>query len=163
MTLMRPDHLYRSDYYAWTRDQADALRRLAAERWNGPLDLANLAEEVDDLGKSERNAVLGQSERLIEHLLKLQFSRSVEPRRGWIVTVDDARRELEKHLTEALRQELEAALPELYRRERKRTARKLALFDDREAADALPEVCPYTVRELCDEDWLPPEPDASTP
>ena len=157
MATTRPDHLYRSDYYAWARDQADALRRLAAERWNGPLDLANLAEEVDDLGKSERNAVLSQSERLIEHLLKLQLSRSVEPRRGWIVTVDDARRELEKHLTEALRQELEAALPELYRRERKRTARKLALFDDREAADALPEACPYTVRELCDEDWLPPE------
>jgi len=46
MATTRPDHLYRSDYYAWTRDQADALRRLAAERWNGPLDLANLAEEV---------------------------------------------------------------------------------------------------------------------
>jgi hypothetical protein len=32
------------------------------------------------------------------------------------------------------------------------------LFDDREAAGALPEVCPHTVGELVDEDWLPPEP-----
>lgn len=43
----RADDLYRQDFYAWTRAQADALRRLAAERWNGPLDLENLAEEIN--------------------------------------------------------------------------------------------------------------------
>jgi hypothetical protein len=57
-----------------------------------------------------------------------------------------------------LRQELGVAPPELYRRERKRTARKLALLDDRDAADTLAEACPYTVGELCDEDRLPLEP-----
>ena len=38
--------LYDEDHYAWTRDQATALRRLAVERWNGPLDLEHLAEEI---------------------------------------------------------------------------------------------------------------------
>jgi hypothetical protein len=46
----RGERLYRGDSYAWTRDQAAALRRLAEERWNGPLDLLHLAEEVKDLG-----------------------------------------------------------------------------------------------------------------
>ncbi len=41
----REEDLYAEDYYAWTRDQAAALRRLAKEHWNGPLDLAHLAEE----------------------------------------------------------------------------------------------------------------------
>ena len=40
--------LYKKDFYAWTRDQAAALRRLADERWNGPLDLLHLAEEVEE-------------------------------------------------------------------------------------------------------------------
>jgi hypothetical protein len=42
----RQEDLYVEDFYAWTRDQAAALRRLAEERWNGPLDLTHLAEEV---------------------------------------------------------------------------------------------------------------------
>jgi Domain of unknown function DUF29 len=44
------ERLYKEDFYAWTREQAAALRRLADERWNGPLDLLHLAEEVEDLG-----------------------------------------------------------------------------------------------------------------
>jgi hypothetical protein len=151
-----PTAAYDEDYYAWTLTQAEALRRLAAERWNGPLDLENLAEEVADLGKAARNAVFSQIERLIEHLLKLQFSGRTKPRRQWLISIDDARRELERHLTPTLRRELEAALPDLYRRERKRTARKLALFDEPEAAVRLPEACPYTLAQLIDEDWLPP-------
>ena len=53
----RPEQLYEEDFYAWTRDQAGALRRLAEQRWNGPLDLAHLAEEVEELGMQARNAV----------------------------------------------------------------------------------------------------------
>ena len=32
----RAERLYKQDFYAWTRDQAAALRRMADERWNGP-------------------------------------------------------------------------------------------------------------------------------
>jgi hypothetical protein len=44
---------FKEDFYAWTRDQAEALRRLADQRWNGPLDLLHLAEEVEDLGSEQ--------------------------------------------------------------------------------------------------------------
>ena len=50
------------------QDQAAAHVKLGAERWNGPLDTSRLAEEVEDLGKAERNALLGRIERLILHL-----------------------------------------------------------------------------------------------
>jgi hypothetical protein len=49
----RPEQLYEEDFYAWTRDQAKALRRLADQSWNGPLDLLHLAEEVEDLGSEQ--------------------------------------------------------------------------------------------------------------
>ena len=67
--------LYDEDYYAWAKGQAEALRDLAEARWNGPLDLENLAEEVDDLARSEWRAVRSQTTRLIEHLLKLEHAR----------------------------------------------------------------------------------------
>jgi hypothetical protein len=151
----RERDLYDRDFYAWTQDQAAALRRLAAERWNGPLDLAQLAEEVEDLGKAERNALFSRIERLIEHFLKLGYASASRPRRQWIVSVDAARRGLERHLTPTLLKDLETALPDLYRRERNRTARKLLLFDDPTAANALPETCPYSLEQFLDEDWLP--------
>lgn len=50
----RAQRLYKEDFYAWTRDQAAALRRLADQRWNGPLDVLHLAEEVEDLGSEQR-------------------------------------------------------------------------------------------------------------
>jgi hypothetical protein len=156
-----PADLYARDWYLWTLDQAAALRRLAGSRWNGPLDLEHLAEEVEDLGRTARNAVVSQFERLIRHLLKLAFARAADPRRQWILSVDDARRELEKTLTRSLRQEVETALPDLYRRERKRTVRELELFGEAEAAGALPVDCPFTMDQLLDEDWFPEPPRAA--
>ena len=62
----RAERLYKDDFYAWTRDQASALRRLADQRWNGPLDLLHLAEEVEDLGSEQQWAVESQLERIID-------------------------------------------------------------------------------------------------
>lgn len=104
MTLVE-DRLYDADYYAWALEQAAVLRRLAASRVASDLDLANLAGESEDLGKSQRRAVRSQLRRLIENLLKLQYSQSSDPRAGWRRTVLDARIELEDDLTPTLRRE----------------------------------------------------------
>ena len=53
----KPAELYEEDFFAWTRDQASALRRMAKDRWNGPLDLEHLAEEIEDVGSDRRDAV----------------------------------------------------------------------------------------------------------
>jgi hypothetical protein len=67
----RVQDLYRDYFYAWTRDQAGALRRLAETRPNADVDWANLLEEVEDLGKADLRAVQSQLRRVIEHCLKL--------------------------------------------------------------------------------------------
>jgi Domain of unknown function DUF29 len=59
--------LYQTDYYAWTKDQAAKLRALAAARVNSPLDLENLAEEIESLGRSDWRAARSQVQRVIEH------------------------------------------------------------------------------------------------
>jgi hypothetical protein len=87
----RAAQLYDKDFYAWTRAQAAALRRLADQRWNGPLDLLHLAEEIEGLGSEQQWAVETQLERIIEHLLELEDSPSPDPRRQWMIAVIDAR------------------------------------------------------------------------
>jgi len=51
--------LYDDDIYAWTQQQAEALRRLAGKGRDLPndLDLENVAEEIEDVGKSELHRV----------------------------------------------------------------------------------------------------------
>jgi hypothetical protein len=62
--MTKPD--YDTDFYAWTQQQAAALR---AKDWTA-LDLDHLAEEVDDLGRAVQHAIESQLERLLLHLLK---------------------------------------------------------------------------------------------
>ena len=151
----RPEQLYKDDFYAWTRDQAAALRRLAEQRWNGPLDLEHLAEEVEDLGMQARNAVRSQIERVIEHLLKLEHSPAAEPRAGWMNSVDDARARIEDAMTPTIHRETEPSLSMLYRRARRRAARDLVAQGEKAAARALSAECPYAFDDLISDEWWP--------
>ena len=63
---------YEDDFYAWTRHQAEVLRSMPVS--DNRFDREHVAEEIEDLGKSERDAVRSQIRRIIEHLLKLAYS-----------------------------------------------------------------------------------------
>ena len=153
---LSPDHdLYETDFYAWTQDQAAKLRRLEEQAVNLDLDLPRLAEEVEDLGKAERDAVRSRVTRIIEHCLKLEYSPTTGPRLGWYDSIDDARRELSRKLTATLRRDLEGELARLYQRARRWTQRALRRRGEAAAADALPSECPYDLDRLLNEDWYP--------
>jgi hypothetical protein len=151
----RKDDLYRRDFYAWTRQQAAALRRLAETRPNVELDTENLVEEVESLGRTERRAVTSQLVRLSVHLLKLEHSPRREPRRGWLATVRDARNKALQALTPMIRGEVEPEIPTLYADARYIAQQQLAKHGETDAARTLPPDCPYTLDQLLDRDWLP--------
>ncbi|MCX7630753.1 MAG: DUF29 domain-containing protein [Geminicoccaceae bacterium] len=140
--------LYEEDFYAWTRAQAAALRRLAAEGWNAPLDLEHLAEEVEDLGREQRNAVWSHLVRIVEHRLKLAYSPAREPRLGSFDSLDEAVSNVQRRLTPTIRREIEAALGEIYAEGRRHARRGLLAHGEREAAARLPTRCPWTLDEL---------------
>lgn len=147
--------LYETDYVAWTSEQATALRELAQSRWNGPLDLERLAEEVEDLGAAQRAAVLSQIERLLHHLLKLEHSALPLPRNGWLNSVDSARGEIERRMTASIRAAAEDALPRLYARARRAAQRDLVDYHETEAAQTIPVEGPYSLGQLLDDEWYP--------
>jgi hypothetical protein len=98
--------LYDRDFVLWTEEQAAALRY--AKDSSLPLDWENLAEEIEDLGNSQRDAVRSHILRIIQHLVTLEYSSSVEPRNGWRRTVRLGRLQIEKRLrgNPSLRSEL---------------------------------------------------------
>src|ERR1700756_1719218 len=102
---------YEDDFYAWTQHQAEVLRTM--RRADNRLDRERVAEEVEDLGKSERDAVRSQIVRIVVHLLKLDYSPAVEPRYEWQETIIEARQVLDDKLTATLRRDVEAMLPRL--------------------------------------------------
>ena len=149
------DDLYRSDYYAWSRQQAAELRRLRAERVNTRLDLENLAEEVESLGRSDLRRVKSQLRRIMEHLLKLHHSPAAEPRDGWLQSILEARQDIDDYLTPAMRPEIEADLDRDYAKARARAVLALRRHGEVEAAAELPVEPPYRLAELLDPEWWP--------
>jgi Domain of unknown function DUF29 len=77
--------LYDEDIYAWAQQQAEALRRLAATRRNLPneLDLENVAEEIEDVGKSELSKVESFIRLILIHLLKAASAPQARSQRKW--------------------------------------------------------------------------------
>ena len=140
--------LYEDDFYAWTKVQASALRALEAERRNLPIDVLHLAEEVEDLGKEQRNACRAQVRTIIEHLLKLQLSPSPEPRAGWERTILMARTALDDRLTKSLERDLEGQLAKLYAQAAELARQSLEAHGEHEAAASIPERCPFTLEEI---------------
>ena len=88
--------LYDKDFVAWSKQQAEALRAAARSGSNQRLDWQNLAEEIEGLGISQRSVLRSQIRRIIRHLIKLEHSRAIEPRRGWVESTGDARSPISK-------------------------------------------------------------------
>lgn len=144
---------YEDDFYAWTQYQAEVLRTLRTR--DNRFDRENLAEEIEDLGKSYRDAVRSQVRRILLHFLKLDHSPARDPRSDWLDSIDDARAEIEDRLTPMLRRDLDETLPRLFGNARKRVARDLEKYGERDAAMSLPAECPYTLDQILAEDWYP--------
>jgi Domain of unknown function DUF29 len=87
--------LYDRDFVRWTEEQAAALRDAAQRGTNLPLDWENLAEEIDSLGRSQRRELRSRIAVIIEHLIELDCSPAVDPRRGWMETIGRERSDIE--------------------------------------------------------------------
>jgi hypothetical protein len=147
---------YEDDFYAWTQYQAEVLRSLPTS--DNRFDRENVAEEIEAVGRNERDTVRSQVRRILEHFLKLAYSPARDPRSGWRGSIIGARAELDDKLSPTLRQDLSAVVAKLYATARKRVASDLQDHDEQEAAASLPAECPYSLDQILDEDWYPEPP-----
>ena len=148
---------YDGDFYAWTRHQAEVLREMPVS--DNRFDRENVAEEIETLGRNERDAVRSQVRRIIEHFLKLQYSPALGPRTGWMRSIAEARAELGDKISRTLRQDTQRRLPKLYEQARNLAALGLMEFGEQAAAGQLPSSCPYTLQQVFEDDWYPHPPE----
>jgi hypothetical protein len=144
---------YDDDFYAWTQYQAEVLRTLRTR--DNRFDREHLAEEVEDLGKSERDAVRSQVRRILVHFLKLAYSPARDPRFDWMASIIDARAELDDKLTPTLRRDVEQRLGGLYAVANEQAVLELLKYKERDAALTLPGECPYTIDQILTKGWYP--------
>jgi hypothetical protein len=149
---MADGSLYDEDFFAWTQEQAKLLRRgsAAANR----LDFDLIAEEIEDLGKSELHTVQSLCEHIIEHLLKLEYTGLDEPARHWRQEITEWRIQVEKKQTRSIIAKLDLAA-------RYRTALRMLRNAEDDVPGLLtrvPAECPYTLDQIIGaggEDWFP--------
>jgi Domain of unknown function DUF29 len=158
--MMDAKQLYEEDFVLWSKQQADALRAAQLGGSNLELDWEHLAEEIEDLGISQRSALRSEIRRIIRHLAKLEHSPASGPRRGWVEALDDARAEVEDllEISPSLKAELNGDVA-------RQTARaiKLAIRDPQnyEEVDTTRlhqlRAAAYTEEQVFG-DWLPAQP-----
>ena len=142
---------YDSDFYAWTQEQASLLRRLPAV--SNRLDVALIAEEIEDLGRSEVRTAQSLCEHIIEHLLKLEYSGLTEPATHWRREIIEWRLQLEKTLTRSIMAKLD--LPRRYRATLRLLRQEPTMP---ELFGRVPLDCPYSLDQIVcsgEEDWFP--------
>jgi len=142
--------LYDKDFYAWTQEQASLLH---SRQWS-QLDLLNLVEEIESLGRQERRELINRLSVLIGHLLKWQY-QSHRRTRSWIATIAIQRLEITELIEESpsLKPDLEAALRQAYLK-----AINLAIQETNLPNRTFPPNCPYSLEEILDDRFYPGEP-----
>ena len=139
--------VYDHDFYAWTQQQAAWLRA----RDFAQLDVEHLLEEVESMGRSERQQLTRRLEILLLHLLKWQYQPELHGR-SWQLTIQEQRRRIARLLaaSPSLSHHLAGCLAEAYD-----DAMFAAMRETGLAMSTFPETCPYGLEEVLGGEWLP--------
>lgn len=138
---------YEDDFALWSAEQAALIRAGRFDR----VDLENVAEEIESLGRSNKHEIRSRLEVLIMHLLK--WERQPEHRsRSWSSTIRDQRNKIQRLLDES--PSLKTFPRQVYADEYPR-ARELASEETTIYLHLFPETCPYSIEQILDPEFLP--------
>jgi hypothetical protein len=134
MTLAKVKNLYDQDFALWIEKTVKQLKSGDLSQ----VDLENLIEEVESLGKSQRKAVDNFLTRLLEHLLKRCYVVLPDCYRGWEIEIRNFRKELKKEFkySPSLKRFMIEILEECYRE-------ALEAVKEDYPDSNFPDVCPF--------------------
>ncbi|MFQ4139406.1 DUF29 domain-containing protein [Nodosilinea sp. PGN35] len=147
--------LYDTDYQLWLED---TVAQLKSQNFSA-LDLENLVEEIESLGKSNKQSLNSYLKRLCEHLLKVGYWKTERDRcfSGWDREIENFRQEIQEILDDSpsLRNWLRERYPAEYIK-----GRRLFLKSSGIDPKQVPESPCFSLEQVLDEDWLPWQPDS---
>ena len=140
---------YETDVVAWANEQAALIR---AGRFD-QLDLTHIAEEIEDVGKSEQRELASRMAVLLMHLLKWQFQPDKRTN-SWTATIKTQRRLLVRRI-----QKTPSLAPMLVDPEwiDEMWVDATAAAEKETGIDigTFPEICPWTMMDVLTEGWIP--------
>lgn len=138
-------NLYETDFYAWTVEQSKLLKEGDFKH----LDLVNLVEEIESLGKQQRQELRNRLGVLIGHLLKWDY-QPAKRSKSWRVTIREQRREILQILKEnpSLKPYLREAMTQAHE-----VGLDLVVKETPLDYGDLPEHCSYSLEQLFDPDF----------
>jgi hypothetical protein len=145
--MANPTTLYEQDFYLWLAETVQLLKTGKFEK----LDVENLIEEIESMGRSEKQALRSNLEVILMHLLKYQYQPEKRSN-SWRYTLLEHRRRLEDlfQVSPSLRRYFLETLAYCYQ-----GARKLASVETEIVITTFPSECPFTAEQVLDEDFLP--------
>jgi hypothetical protein len=138
---------YETDIVAWASEQARLVRSGQFEL----LDLEHIAEEIEDVGKSEKRELANRMVLLMAHLLKWRFQPARQGR-SWQITIRNQRRAIQLHLKQvpSLKVQLsDAEWLEIAWGDAVYQASKETGLDN------FPEICPWRIEDILSDTWMP--------
>lgn len=137
---MKNEPVYETDFSKWVKDQARFLKK----KEFGKLDIDNLIEEIESLGKSEKRTLESYLEKWLMHMLKVEFQPSKHTT-SWDNTIAISSHKAKKTLSEnpSLKPKLKDIVAEAYF-----SARIMASTETGLAVATFPEECPWALKEI---------------
>ncbi len=138
---------YEQDFYGWTQEQAALLK---AGRLND-LDIENLIEEVETMGRSEKRELESRLTVLLLHLLKWKY-QEVRRGRSWELSIDEQRIQFLKTLKEnpGLKPLLEEMKTDSYKLATIQASRETKI-----SKNVFPTECPWSFEQITDDTFFP--------
>lgn len=139
--------LYEQDFCLWIETTANLLKR----RQFSQLDIENLIEEIQTMGRNEKNALESNLIIVFLHLLKWQYQPNKRSR-SWESSIFEHRRRIYKAFKDSpsLKTFFANVFTECYQ-----YARKKASIETGLSLTAFPTESPFTIDEILDENFLP--------
>lgn len=134
------DSNYENDFFAWTQDQAKYLKNGELEK----LDIINLQDEIEDMGKSEKRALESQINNILMHMLKAQYQKERDCI-SWQSSIKEAKVMANKILKQnpSLKYKLKEIFIHSYEIARIKASGQTGLEEN-----IFPESCPWTIEEV---------------
>lgn len=153
--------LYRRDGYAWSKQQAAALRRRDYER----IDWENVIEEIESMGRAERKPWVSNCALALAHMLVIEHCKTATPANleDWETEIRAFRGAMADAIdaSHSLQGEYDEILAMAWKIGRREAVERLAAYSAqaagrrspkphlRAADEKMPEDCPYLVEHVC--------------
>lgn len=139
--------LYDTDYYLWIQKTIELLNE---EKFR-EIDIINLIEEIEDMGKSEKKSITSNLRILLMHLLKYKYQPEKRTN-SWLFTIREHRKRLKESfkISPSLKRYYDEVFVESYQ-----DARELAADETGLSINTFPELSPFTSEDTLNQDYLP--------